>query len=109
MERIKMRKPILKEIREHIQHPRYGDKYIGDWSILKQQQRDDIFILCQYTESLENIEIQLIKENKRLINIITELECWLKLELHYNNDINEEYAEAIKNTLNKLKGLKEGK
>lgn len=65
-----MREPILKEIRKHIQHPRYGDRYFGDWSALKLQQRDDIFRLCQYTESLESVEKQLFKENKKLKEIL---------------------------------------
>ena len=49
------------------------------------------------------------KEIERLNNIINKLEYWLKMEWHYNADVNEQYAEAIENTLDRLKALKEGK
>ena len=49
------------------------------------------------------------KEIERLSNIIDKLEYWLKMEWHYNEDVNEQYAEAIENTLDRLKALKEGK
>lgn len=53
----------------------------------------------EYLEYLKN-------ENERLNNIIDELEYWLKMEWQYNADVNEQYAEAIENTLDRLKELK---
>lgn len=48
-------------------------------------------------------------DNERLNNIINNLEYWLKMEWTYNADVNEQYEEAIENTLDRLKALKEGK
>ena len=58
---------------------------------------------------IENLKGYSFEELERLNNIINKLEYWLKMEWHYNADVNEQYAEAIENTLDRLKALKEGK
>ena len=66
---------------------------------IKSQMKSDVI---KYITILED-------ENERLNNIIDKLEYWLKLEIQYNADINEEYNEGIENILNRLEELKEGK
>lgn len=48
-----MRKPIIKEIREYIACPQFGDLEYGKWGALPMKQRSKIKELCDYAFDLE--------------------------------------------------------
>ena len=91
-------KHILVEVREHIAHPLYGDNYYGDWAILPIRQRDKIFRLCQYTESLESVEEKQREELKTKDKELEKLKDELKTAkeiLNNTHDINIELMKKL--------------
>lgn len=50
-----MRKPIIKEIREYIAGPMFGDIKYGKWGDLPVEQRIKIKELCDYASDLETM------------------------------------------------------
>lgn len=76
----------------------------GNWCALRQRQRDDIFRLCQYTESLEIVEEQRRRENERLKNFINDIISTLaRTQLNGTNKL-DIVSNYIKSEYEKLLG-----
>lgn len=81
----------IKEIREYIACPQFGDDHYGKWGALRLDQRRKIKALLDYITNLE-------KENKRLNNTLNEIEA-----IVYADISNIDCIISIQEKLDKLK------
>lgn len=88
----------IPQIKEYIKCPQFGDKDYGKWGALKLEQREAYRHLIDIIEDLE-------QENKRLNNIINELEGILKETIE--NSAVLPYVEMSKYLLKELQELKD--
>lgn len=88
-----MRKPIIKEIREYIAGPMFGDIKYGKWGALPVEQRIKIKELCDYASDLEII----------VDGAIDASICDAKFVLGIQEDDNEDYKVRFVKEYNELK------
>lgn len=83
-----MRKSIIKEIREYIAGPMFGDIKYGKWGALPIKQRIKIKELCDYASDLETMVDECTKLNDDAIDAT---EYYSKIVLGIWNNDNEDY------------------
>lgn len=83
-----MRKSIIKEIRECIACPQFGDLKYGKWGVLPIKQRTKIKELCDYANALEGMVDEYNKLNDDAIDAT---EYFSKIVLGIWNNDNEDY------------------
>ena len=64
-----MRKPIIKEIREYIAGPMFGDIKYGKWGALTVEQRIKIKDLCDYASDLEETIEKYMRDNFEEVDV----------------------------------------
>ena len=64
-----MRKPIIKEIREYIAGPMFGDIKYGKWGALPVEQRIKIKDLCDYASDLEETIEKYMKDTFEEVDV----------------------------------------
>lgn len=105
----------IKEIREYISCPQFGDNHYGKWGALRLNQRKKIKNLLDYITNLQEKYERLRTELNAKNNIINELEKYLlnfNFEVYMRNGKNAnsiELGARLNNDfiLNKLMELKE--
>ena len=96
----------IKEIREYIACPQFGDDHYGKWGALRLDQRQKIKQLLDYITNLQIIEQQysaILSENAELENKITNLQEEIQRQEKAQVILDNELAELIdyKNRIDK--------